>query len=201
MYLAPENPECAGHDDGCSNDDVDDELTGDDRVLGLARTLLQDIVVDRLNTQATHQQHNDKPVGFYGPIAPPGPNAPSSECPPNVVPNSEFRTCPDPEFPNELHSEFMNTPNVEFLNIPLCSAAISYLAGSALMLAASTRCWRQAHSTGRRCHVHTSVMAIGADFKMYLLRQFCSNRVKFFYNTQETQTRKMMDQNFEIRLL
>jgi len=23
-------------------------------------------------------------------------------------------------------------------------------------------------------------MAIGADFKMYLLRQFCSNRVKFF---------------------
>ena len=25
--------------------------------------------------------HTDKPVGFYGPIAPPVPNAPSSECP------------------------------------------------------------------------------------------------------------------------
>jgi len=72
----------------------------------------------------------DKPVGFYGPIAPPGPNAPSSECRPNVVPNSEFQTCPDPEFPNTLHSEFMNTPNVEFLNVPLCSASMSYLAGS-----------------------------------------------------------------------
>jgi len=75
-------------------------------------------------------RHTDKPVGFYGPIAPAGPNAPSSECPPNVVPNSEFRTCPDPEFPNVLHSEFMNTPNVEFLNVPLCSASMSYLAGS-----------------------------------------------------------------------
>ena len=31
-----------------------------------------------------------KPVGFCGPIVPPGPNAPSSECPPNVVPNSQF---------------------------------------------------------------------------------------------------------------
>jgi len=35
---------------------------------------------------------------------------------------------------------------------------------------------------------------------MYLLRQFCSNRVEFFDNTQETQTRKTMDQNFEIRI-
>ena len=31
-----------------------------------------------------------KPVGFYGLIAPPVPNAPSSEYPPYVVPNSEF---------------------------------------------------------------------------------------------------------------
>ena len=37
-----------------------------------------------------------------------------------------------------------------------------------------------------------------ANFKIYLLRQFCSNQVEFFYNTQETQTQKMMDQNFEI---
>jgi len=32
----------------------------------------------------TSQTGKDKPVGFYGPIAPPGPNAPSSECPPNT---------------------------------------------------------------------------------------------------------------------
>jgi len=40
--------------------------------------------------------------------------------------------------------------------------------------------------------------AIAANFKIYLLRQFCSNRVQFFYNTQ---TQKKMDQNFEIRIL
>jgi len=45
--------------------------------------------------------------------------------------------------------------------------------------------------TGRGCRVHTCVMAIGADFKMYLLHQFCSNQVEFFfYNTQETKTQK-----------
>jgi len=40
-----------------------------------------------------------------------------------------------------------------------------------------------------------------ANFKMYLLCQFCklfkSSRI-FFYNTQEPQTQKTMDQNFEI---
>jgi len=36
---------------------------------------------------------------------------------------------------------------------------------------------------------------------MYLLRQFCPNRVKIFYNTQETQTQKMMDQNFDIQIV
>ena len=29
-----------------------------------------------------------------------------------------------------------------------------------------------------------------ANFKIYLLRQFCLNRAEFFYNTQETQTQK-----------
>ena len=101
---------------------------------------------------------------FYGPIAPPGPNAPSLECPPNVVPNSEFPTCPDLEFTNALHSEFMNTPNVEFLNVPVCSAPMSYLAGSkwsqplcyghttarwCLQRAPSTWCLRRAHSIGQ----------------------------------------------------
>jgi len=81
-------------------------------------------------TAITDRQTKRQADWFYGPIAPPGPNAPSSECLPNVVPNSEFQTCPDPEFPNALHSEFMNTPNVEFLNVPLCSAPMSYLASS-----------------------------------------------------------------------
>jgi len=37
---------------------------------------------------------------------------------------------------------------------------------------------------------HRREVAGMANFKMYLLRQFCSNRVQFFYNTQETQTQK-----------
>ena len=70
-----------------------------------------------------------------------------------------------------------------------------------LVLAASMHCLRRAHSIGQGCRVHTCVMGIGTDFKMYLLHQFCSNGVDFFCNTQETQTQKMMDQNFEIRIL
>jgi len=86
----------------------------------------------------THSDNNDdKPVGFYGPIAPPGPKAPCSECPPNVVPNSEFQTCPDPEFPNVLHSEFMNTPSVEFLNVPVCSVPMSYFAANGVIRCAT----------------------------------------------------------------
>jgi len=52
-------------------------------------------------------------------------------------------------------------------------------------------------SAGQR---HTDTQT-GANFKTYLLHQFCSNRVEFFYNAQETQAQKMMDQNFEIRIL
>jgi len=60
------------------------------------------------------------------------------------------------------------------------SSAVLRARLSALVLAASTQCWRWAHSIGRGCRFHTCVMAIGADFKTYLLRQFCSNRVEFF---------------------
>jgi len=111
--------------------------------------------------QIQTQTHTDKPVGFYGPSVPPGPNAPSLKCPLNIVPNSEFRMCPDPEFPNALHSEFMNTLNVDFLNVPLqrtyvipCqqqmgSSAVLRARRSALVLAASTRCLRRVHTIGR----------------------------------------------------
>jgi len=123
-----------------------------------------------------------KPVGVYGRIAPPGPNAHSSECPPNVVPNSEFRTCPDPEFPDALHCEFMNTPNVEFLNVPLCSAPMSYLARSkwGRPLCRGHAAARWCLQRGRGCRVCTCIAEVGTDFKMYLLRQFCSNQVEFF---------------------
>jgi len=136
----------------------------------------------------------NKPVGFYGPIVPQGPNAPSSECPLNVMPNcrnSDFRTCPDPEFLNSLHSNLWTRPMLSFWTYlfagRLChtlpqmgSSAVLQARRSALVLAASTRCLRRAHSIGRGCRVHTCVMAIAADFKMYLLHQFCSNRFKFF---------------------
>ena len=156
----------------------------------------------RSSGQRQTDTHTDKPVGFYGPIAPPGPNAPSSKCPPNVAPNSEFRTRPAPEFPNTLHSEFMNTPNVEFLNVPLCSTPMSYLANSkwGRPLCYGHAAARWCLQRGRGCRIRSCVMAIGADFKMYFLRQFCSNRVDF-YNTQGTQAQKMIDQNFEIRIL
>ena len=34
-----------------------------------------------LRDRSAGQRHTEKPVGFYGAIAPPVPNAPSSECP------------------------------------------------------------------------------------------------------------------------
>jgi len=58
---------------------------------------------------------------------------PRSECCQFGMPaerRAQFQTCPDPEFPNALHSEFMNTANVKFLNVPLCTVPMSYLAGS-----------------------------------------------------------------------
>ena len=61
-----------------------------------------------------------------------------------------------------------------------CRQQMGSSARSALVLAASTRCLRRVHSIGRGCSVHTCAMTIGADFKIYLLRQFCSNRVDFF---------------------
>jgi len=106
--------------------------------------------------QTDKQTQGNKPVGFYGPIAPPGPNAPSSECPSNVVPNSEFRTCPDPEIPNVLHSEFMNMPNVEFLNVPPVNAPMSYLAANGVV-----RCVTGTPQRTGDCSEHV-VLAAGA---------------------------------------
>jgi len=59
------------------------------------------------------------------------------------------------------------------------SSAVLRARRSALVLATSTRCLRRAHSIGRGCRV-SCIRAIGAYFKKYLLRQFCSNRVELF---------------------
>jgi len=40
-----------------------------------------------------------------------------------------------------------------------------------------------------------------ANFKMYLLRQFCLNWVEFFTIHRRHRRKKMMDQNFEIQIL
>jgi len=71
---------------------------------------------------------------------------------------------------------------------------------STVVLSGSTRCLRRAHSIGPGCRVHTCIMTIGADFKMYL-HQFCSNQVDFFTIHRRHRCKKMMDQNFEIRIL
>jgi len=52
------------------------------------------------------------------------------------------------------------------------------------------------------CSSATAGIAIGANFKIYLLRQFCSNRVQIFFTIHRRHRRKkMMDQNFEIRIV
>jgi len=71
------------------------------------------------------------------------------------------------------------------------SSAVLQACHSALVLAASTRCLRWAHSIGWGCRVHTYVMAIAADFKSISSVSFVRIRSNFFYNTtQETQTQK-----------
>jgi len=71
----------------------------------------------------------NKQVGFYGPIAPPVPNAPSSECPRTSI------------------------------------AARRCAAGSIRISRRASCC----------CSSATAGINIGANFKIYLLRQFCLN--------------------------
>ena len=59
-------------------------------------------------------------------------------------------------------------------------AACRRAAGSITISRRSSRC----------CSNAIAGIAIGVNFKIYLLHQFCSNRVQFFYNTQETQMQK-----------
>ena len=64
---------------------------------------------------------------------------------------------------------------------------------------AAARC--HAASTAAACYDRREVAGM-VNFKMCLLRQFCSNWVKFFLQyTGDTDAKKMMDQNFEIQIL
>ena len=127
---------------------------------------------------------------------------PSSEC--AQIPN--FRTRSIPNLWTRPMSSFWTYLFAARLchTSPATNGVVCCATGTpqhVLVLAASTRCLRRAHSIGRGCRVHTCVMVIGADFKMYLLRQFCSNRVDFFTIHRRHRRKKMMDQNFEIRIL
>ena len=92
----------------------------------------------------------NKPVGFYGPIAPPVPNAP-----------------------------VLNAPSSK---CPRASIAARRRASCSIRISRRASCC---------CSSTIAGIAIGANFKIYLLRQFCS--------TGDTDTKKM-DQNFEIRI-
>jgi len=53
VYLSPEDPQRPRYDDRGGDDDIDDKLSCDDRVLGLARRLLQHVMVHWFNTETT----------------------------------------------------------------------------------------------------------------------------------------------------
>ena len=89
----------------------------------------------------------NKPVGFYGPIVPPVPNARSSECPWASI------------------------------------AARRRTAGSITMSRRASCCCSNAIAGN-------AIGAIWANFRMYLLRQFCSNQVKIFFTIHRRYRRK-----------
>ena len=55
-HLTPEDPERATDDDGGGQDDVDQQRSGDDRVLGAARGLFDHVMVHRLHPETGTKQ-------------------------------------------------------------------------------------------------------------------------------------------------
>ena len=102
-----------------------------------------------LITATANQKKFNKPVGFYGPIAPPVPNAPSS------------RICgKNPR--NDADATFLD-PYISVGDCRCTSPRRQYC----------------------RCTLRSAGGCRNGKLKMYLLRQFCSNRVEFFYKTQD----------------
>jgi len=89
----------------------------------------------------------------------------------------QFRT---PPIPNAVSSE-----------CPRASIAARRRAAGSIRISRRASCC---------CISAIAGMAIGANFKIYLLRQFCSNQVHFLHYAEDTDA-KMMDQNFEFRIL
>ena len=72
-------------------------------------------------------------------------------------------------------------PNAPSLECPQASIAARRRAASSIRISRRASCC---------CSSAIAGISIGANFKIYLLHQFCSNRVHFFYNAQDTQTQK-----------
>jgi len=70
-------------------------------------------------------------------------------------------------------------------------------------LHAGAGCWLLLHSASSdRIPFDQRGVDGMANFKIYFLRKFCSNRVRFFLQyTGDTDAKKMMDHNFEIQIL
>jgi len=109
-----------------------------------------------------------------------------------VRPRTDRQTDKPVGFYGRIATQFRTppVPNAPSSACPRASIATHRRAGSIRISRRASCC----------CSSAIAEIAIGTNFKIYLLRQFFSNRVHF-YNTQETQTQKMMDQNFEIRIL
>ena len=144
-----------------------------------------------------------KPGGFYGPIAPPGLNAPSSECPPNVVPKFRVPNVPRSRISERApfriyeHAEcrvFERTCLQRAYVIPcrqqMGSSAVLRARRSALVLAARTGVSRPYLRYGDRGRLQ-NVSPPSVLFESS--RTFTIHRIH--------RRKKMMDQNFEIRIL
>ena len=119
---------------------------------------------------------NDKPVDFYGPIAQPGPNARLTLCPIPSSGRAQNRLSKRDPFQIYEHAQcrvFERTSLQRAYVIPcqqqMGSSAVLRACRNVLVLAAWTVVSCPYLRYGDR-----------ADFKMYLLRQFWWNRVKFF---------------------
>ena len=129
----------------------------------------------------------NKPVGFYGPIAPPGPNARVRKARRTSCPILSSKCAQILNFRTRSLPNLWTLPMSSFWTYPFAVRLCHTLpaANGIVRCATGTGAW-----SVDGCCICTCVMATRADFNMYLLRQFCSKRVKFFYNTQETQTQK-----------
>jgi len=122
-------------------------------------------------------------------------NAPSSECPPNTCHVMSYDmlchvTCHVVWYVMSYHVMSCQRRRAVPLRLIWTIMVAAKLDHSRVLVTMfhQNRLTLKGRSAGRNAgqrHRQT-----GANFKIYLLRQFCSNRVLIFYNTQETQSQK-----------